>query len=90
MRPHRSGSHVASNGSEIWLYCPPDLGWDTSTVLATLGGRGHGCTDIDTLARELARSARPGDQVLVMSNGGFGGLHGKLLAALQARAVPRP
>ena len=32
--------------------------------------------------RELARTLRPGDHVLVMSNGGFGGLHGKLLAEL--------
>jgi UDP-N-acetylmuramate: L-alanyl-gamma-D-glutamyl-meso-diaminopimelate ligase len=33
----------------------------------------------------VAGAARPGDQVLVMSNGGFGGVHGKLLDALQAR-----
>ena len=74
---------------EVWLYCPPDLGWDTGAVLAALAGRGHGCADIDTLARELARSARPGDQVLIMSNGGFGGLHGKLLAELQQGAQRR-
>ena len=40
--------------------------------------------DVDSLAEELARTARPGDHVLIMSNGGFGGLHGKLLAALAA------
>jgi UDP-N-acetylmuramate: L-alanyl-gamma-D-glutamyl-meso-diaminopimelate ligase len=34
----------------------------------------------------MARAARPGDHVLCMSNGGFGGIHGKLLAALAARA----
>ena len=33
-----------------------------------------------------ARTARPGDQVLIMSNGGFGGLHGKLLAELERTA----
>ena len=41
---------------------------------------------IDTLARDLARAARPGDHLLIMSNGGFGGLHGKLLAQLERAA----
>ena len=44
---------------------------------------------MDALARELAAAARPGDHVLIMSNGGFGGLHGKLLAELR-RARPSP
>jgi UDP-N-acetylmuramate: L-alanyl-gamma-D-glutamyl-meso-diaminopimelate ligase len=56
-------------------------------VLRALAGRGHAGGDVDVLARELARAARPGDQVLIMSNGGFGGLHDKLLAELP-RAVP--
>ena len=37
------------------------------------------------LVAAVVREARPGDHVLVMSNGGFGGVHGKLLGALQAR-----
>ena len=37
------------------------------------------------MAAELAQSLRPGDHALIMSNGGFGGLHGKLLANLEAR-----
>ncbi|MBV8146469.1 MAG: UDP-N-acetylmuramate:L-alanyl-gamma-D-glutamyl-meso-diaminopimelate ligase [Gammaproteobacteria bacterium] len=72
-----------AGADEVWLYTPPDLGWDTGTVLRALGGRGHGSADVDSLARALALAARPGDQVLIMSNGGFGGLHGKLLAQLQ-------
>jgi UDP-N-acetylmuramate: L-alanyl-gamma-D-glutamyl-meso-diaminopimelate ligase len=67
---------------EVWLYAPADLGWDISSVAAALGARGHVCSDVDALARELAAASRAGDQVLVMSNGGFGGLHGKLLSAL--------
>jgi UDP-N-acetylmuramate: L-alanyl-gamma-D-glutamyl-meso-diaminopimelate ligase len=73
-----------SAADEVWLYTPADLGWDAACVLAALGARGHGSGDIDALAGELARAARPGDQILIMSNGGFGGLHGKLLAALKA------
>jgi UDP-N-acetylmuramate: L-alanyl-gamma-D-glutamyl-meso-diaminopimelate ligase len=41
--------------------------------------------EVDALVGEIARRARPGDVVLVMSNGDFGGIWGKLLAALDAR-----
>jgi len=71
---------------EVWLYTPPDLGWDTTAVLGALGGRGHASGDVDALARELAQQVRPGDHVLIMSNGGFGGLHEKLLGALATAA----
>jgi len=77
-----------AGADEVWLYTPPDLGWDTGTVLRALAGRAHGSSDIEALARALARAARPGDQVLIMSNGGFGGLHGKLLAELQRAVSP--
>jgi UDP-N-acetylmuramate: L-alanyl-gamma-D-glutamyl-meso-diaminopimelate ligase len=73
-----------AGADEIWIYTPPDLGWDTGAVLAALGGRAHANGDVDALARELARAARPGDHVLIMSNGGFGGLHGKLLSGLRS------
>jgi UDP-N-acetylmuramate: L-alanyl-gamma-D-glutamyl-meso-diaminopimelate ligase len=39
--------------------------------------------DLDELVGKIVAAARPGDHLLVMSNGGFGGIHGKLLAALQ-------
>ncbi|HAP25218.1 MAG TPA: UDP-N-acetylmuramate:L-alanyl-gamma-D-glutamyl-meso-diaminopimelate ligase [Achromobacter sp.] len=61
------------------------LGWNPAEVLAPLGGRASSYDDIGTLVDAVAGAARPGDQVLVMSNGGFGGIHGKLLDALQAR-----
>ena len=77
-----------AGADEVWLYTPADLGWDTGTVLGALGGRGHASADVAALARELAQAARPGDQVLIMSNGGFGGLHEKLLAELR-RSAPR-
>jgi UDP-N-acetylmuramate: L-alanyl-gamma-D-glutamyl-meso-diaminopimelate ligase len=71
-----------AGADEVWLYTPADLGWDAGAVLAELGGRGHGSSDVGALARDLAQSLRPGDHALIMSNGGFGGLHGKLLAEL--------
>ncbi len=76
-----------AGADEVWLYTPADLGWDPSAVLAAFGARGHAAGAVDALARELARSLRPGDHVLIMSNGGFGGLHGKLLAELARTAT---
>jgi len=70
---------------EVWLFTPPDLGWDAGPIVASLGKRGHASRDIAALAAELAKSAKAGDHVLIMSNGGFGGLHGKLLAELERK-----
>jgi UDP-N-acetylmuramate: L-alanyl-gamma-D-glutamyl-meso-diaminopimelate ligase len=71
---------------DVWLYTPPDLGWDATPVVKSLGKRGHTGRDIAVMAKELASAAKPGDHVLIMSNGGFGGLHGKLLAELQSKS----
>jgi UDP-N-acetylmuramate: L-alanyl-gamma-D-glutamyl-meso-diaminopimelate ligase len=73
-----------AGADEVWLYTPADLGWDAGAVLAAFGTRGHCAADVGALARKLALSLRSGDQVLIMSNGGFGGLHEKLLAELRA------
>jgi UDP-N-acetylmuramate: L-alanyl-gamma-D-glutamyl-meso-diaminopimelate ligase len=70
---------------EVWLFTPPDLGWDTKPLLEALGARGHGVPEVDSLAEQLGKALRPGDHALIMSNGGFGGLHGKLLAKLEDR-----
>jgi UDP-N-acetylmuramate: L-alanyl-gamma-D-glutamyl-meso-diaminopimelate ligase len=78
-----AGSLAAAD--RVWFYEPPDLGWDLAAAIAPLGARGATAADVDALAATVAAEARDGDHVLVMSNGGFGGLHGKLLAALEAR-----
>jgi UDP-N-acetylmuramate: L-alanyl-gamma-D-glutamyl-meso-diaminopimelate ligase len=66
----------------VFLYEPADLGWDVRAAAAPLGARGRVIGDVDALAAAVAAEARDGDHVLVMSNGGFGGLHAKLLALL--------
>ncbi|AKJ70004.1 UDP-N-acetylmuramate:L-alanyl-gamma-D-glutamyl-meso-diaminopimelate ligase [Pandoraea thiooxydans] len=58
------------------------LGWDLAGALAPLGERARAFTDLDALVRAIVAAARPGDHILVMSNGGFGGVHQKLLDAL--------
>jgi UDP-N-acetylmuramate: L-alanyl-gamma-D-glutamyl-meso-diaminopimelate ligase len=60
-----------------------DLGWDAVEALSPLGEKASVFTDIDVLVGQVVREARAGDHVLVMSNGGFGGIHDKLLAALR-------
>jgi len=64
------------------------LGWDARAALAPMGDRAQVCDDIDRLVEAVVRAARPGDQLLCMSNGGFGGVHDKLLAALAGRVGP--
>jgi len=62
-----------------------NLGWDAASALAPLGDKAVVRDDLGALVADVVAVARPGDQVLVMSNGGFGGIHGKLLDALAAR-----
>jgi len=63
------------------------LGWDAAGALAPLGERAATYEELDGLVAAVVAAARPGDHVLVMSNGGFGGVHEKLLAALRLRAA---
>ena len=63
------------------------LGWEPAEVLAPMGARAKSFDDLEALVRSVTAEARAGDHVLVMSNGGFGGVHEKLLAALGAAAV---
>jgi UDP-N-acetylmuramate: L-alanyl-gamma-D-glutamyl-meso-diaminopimelate ligase len=62
------------------------LGWDPREALAPLGFRHAVHDDLDALVDAIAAYVRPGDHVLVMSNGGFGGVHAKLLAKLAGAA----
>ena len=62
-----------------------DLGWDPSRALAALGTRAFTHVDLGTMVETLARVLRPGDHVLVMSNGAFGGVHVRILERLAAR-----
>ncbi|HET7200562.1 MAG TPA: UDP-N-acetylmuramate:L-alanyl-gamma-D-glutamyl-meso-diaminopimelate ligase [Burkholderiales bacterium] len=65
-----------------------NLSWDAGAALAPLGARAVIEDDLPRLAEAVLAEARSGDQVLVMSNGGFGGLHELLLRSLSARKAP--
>jgi UDP-N-acetylmuramate: L-alanyl-gamma-D-glutamyl-meso-diaminopimelate ligase len=68
-----------------WFLNSPDMGWDLPGAVGAMGDRARFAASVDALVSGLAEDSRPGDHILVMSNGGFGGLHDKLLAALRAR-----
>lgn len=72
-----------AQADHVLLYAPSDLGWDTRSVIAALGAKGQAFGDIPSIIKQASALCRPGDQVLIMSNGGFGGIHEKLLNALR-------
>jgi UDP-N-acetylmuramate: L-alanyl-gamma-D-glutamyl-meso-diaminopimelate ligase len=67
----------------VFLYNPPDLHWDVSDVAKAVGAKAQAVSDIAALVQAVAALARPGDHVLIMSNGAFGGIHDKLTEALK-------
>jgi UDP-N-acetylmuramate: L-alanyl-gamma-D-glutamyl-meso-diaminopimelate ligase len=58
------------------------LSWDAAQALAPMGRQAVVCDSIAKLVAQIVAVARPGDHILCMSNGGFGGVHGKLLEVL--------
>ena len=67
----------------VYLYAA-GLGWEPMALFRAAGREARCATSIDALVAVIVREARPGDRIVVMSNGGFGGIHGKLLSALRA------
>ena len=86
----RMGTHKAQLATAlqaadvVLLYQPQGLGWDLADVVAQIGDKAQLVQDIDALAVQVAQLAGAGDHILVMSNGGFGGIHDKLLVGLAA------
>ena len=72
-----------AQADRVYLYQPPTLGWDLSSIRDGIGSRATIVPALDELTTMLAQDARASDHVLIMSNGGFGGLHERLLAALR-------
>jgi UDP-N-acetylmuramate: L-alanyl-gamma-D-glutamyl-meso-diaminopimelate ligase len=65
------------------VYCfSAGLQWDAAAVLAPLGPKAEAHADFERLLAAVAGAAQPGDHVVIMSNGGFNGIHDKLLARL--------
>ncbi|MCP5351885.1 MAG: UDP-N-acetylmuramate:L-alanyl-gamma-D-glutamyl-meso-diaminopimelate ligase [Chromatiales bacterium] len=66
----------------VFLYQPDNLGWDLAGVAAGVGEHARVDVTVENVIAAVTAQARPGDHVLIMSNGAFGGIHQKLLDAL--------
>jgi UDP-N-acetylmuramate: L-alanyl-gamma-D-glutamyl-meso-diaminopimelate ligase len=77
---------VSLAGAERVFCYAGGVGWDPADALAPLADRARVMGDLDALVRAIVAEARAGDHVLVMSNGGFGGIHEKLVRSLEAGA----
>ena len=82
---HREGLAAALHALDRCLvFAPASVTWDVRAALAPLSERAEIFGDTASLLGTLVAEAKPGDQILVMSNGGFEGLHGRLLEALDS------
>ena len=63
------------------------LGWDLQEAITPLGVRGKSFQDLSRLVESIGTAAKPGDHILVMSNGGFGGVHQKILQRLSESEI---
>lgn len=88
---HRDGLGEALGGADhSFLLQPPGLDWRVEGAVTALGERASVADDVDALVAAVVEQAQPGDLILVMSNGAFGGIHQRLLDALAAPATAEP
>ena len=69
-----------ATADDIYVFEPANLGWSLKEQAQKAGA--HCYSDIDELVADIVSKAAAQNHILVMSNGGFGGIHQKLLNAL--------
>lgn len=80
---HRQALAQALQGAELsFLLQPAGIGWNVQEAVAPLAERAQVESQVEALVARVVSQSRPGDSILIMSNGAFGGIHDKLLAAL--------
>ncbi len=84
MGSHKEGlAHSARIADEVIWYQPAGLDWDLQPVVAAATNAAQVSQSLDDIIARVKNEAQPGDAVVIMSNGGFGGLHQKLIMALK-------
>ena len=87
----RLGSHMQAlpdsvgDASEVIWYQPPGLDWSLDPVVQGSPVPAQVVTDLGAIIQQVVANATPGTRVVIMSNGGFGGIHQRLVQALEAR-----
>ena len=86
----RMGAHAEAlagaldEADQVFVYSPDNLAWDAEAVFKPIAEYTAVLSDVQMIIDQVCTLAKPGDQVLVMSNGGFEGIHERLLTALEA------
>ena len=81
---HRDGlAGSVADADQVFWYAPPTLGWDLAGAVKDSAAPSVVCDSLEAIIEGVKASAKAGAQVVIMSNGGFGGLHGKLAQALE-------
>jgi UDP-N-acetylmuramate: L-alanyl-gamma-D-glutamyl-meso-diaminopimelate ligase len=85
---HKAALAESLRGADrVFVYKSPEVKWDVADAMAPLGSLAVVHDDLARLTAAIVAEAQPGDQLVLMSNGSFGGLHERLLDALRARSV---
>jgi UDP-N-acetylmuramate: L-alanyl-gamma-D-glutamyl-meso-diaminopimelate ligase len=84
---HKAALAESLRGADrVFIYQSPEVKWDVRDAMVPLGSLATVHKELDALVAALAAEARAGDQLVLMSNGSFGGLHERLLQALRGGA----
>ena len=75
-------SAAFTDADRIFLYQPKDLKWNISDHMNELGNRCQVFENVDKIAELVSKEAQPHDNIVIMSNGAFGGIHQKLIERL--------
>ena len=73
----------------VFVYQAPNISWDVPGAMRSLGSHASVFKDLDALVQAVMKEVERGDQILIMSNGGFGGFHEKLIDRLERNAAPK-
>jgi UDP-N-acetylmuramate: L-alanyl-gamma-D-glutamyl-meso-diaminopimelate ligase len=86
MGQHREALPDATAAADsVYWYQPAGLDWDLSDVVEACPVEAHLCSDTAEMISRVLAVSQPGDHVVIMSNGGFDGIHQRLVAELEAR-----
>ena len=82
---HREGlAPSTADADQVFWYAPEGLGWDLASTVAHAPVPTQVCSTLDEIIAGVLALAQPDTQVVIMSNGGFGGIHTQLIEALEA------
>lgn len=81
---HKQGlAHATELADQVIWYQPEGLNWDLQPVIDASKNEAYVTHSLDDIIKHIVKDAHEGDAVIIMSNGGFGGLHQKLIKTLK-------